>query len=672
MSYERWCASPVGESPAPSRECSIVEEKCIHGRTLNEVRQLAERWHLSQSDVATLLRLHGERLEEKLSDDREGLLCAAGLGHVASDAASSSSTLPSTTATPALPSGPEAPCPEPDAPFSLSLGHHPNTSILEARASSLHRLAADSGTILDALESSTGGTIPLPNWVNGDAMRTTLKFYDALGPYDHTSDSAWHSITPSDEDRAWRSVEPTEDRALFDLIRVANYLASAVLLKQALTALGTRLRGQNAAELRKRFGLPDDLTEEQRLAAEAESVFTGEPGEVLPTIKRGTTGITGTTGVGDSELLVQALRTLETSALCVLKGVNAGMLSAVRQLLCRSDMQAALFTTIELAKDGGTPEAVRKRREADPLEPECGWHQVNDDLFVKSGVGLNMQIISPTALTPEEQAWLRHRVCDARLCVTEVGREPFPTGPSYTVKTVITKTETNNAGVVASTDLRYVLRFPANDLIVGSLSRRRREDVSALHYAARRGDSAMVAVLIQGEHEKRMPADLLWECAAIMVHDAHVHCLRTFLESLTSMGHDPDDGRKFAWLVKAIEGAQKLTRTAGAPHPSVAMLAFLLGDFLLGDVPMRAPVEHNIAQYTGQHSVIPVTLPLHAAASLGNLDMVTMLLDHGANAELRARDFVNVGTPLRFAERAGHLEVAQLLRMRMAPGAANA
>jgi hypothetical protein len=663
----------------PSRECAIVEEDCIHGRTQKEVQQLAATFHLSQTHVARLLQLHGERLEEKLLEDREGLLCAAGLGHVESDAASLRPASPP-PATPPLPSGPEASCPEPepDAPFSLSLGHDPNTSILEARASSLHRLAADCGTIRSALECSTGGTIPLPLVANGDAMRTTLQFYDALGPYDAsaTSDSAWHSVTPSDEDRAWCSVKPTEDRALFDLIRVANYLETSILLKQALTALGTRLRGQTAAQLRERFGLPnwpEDVTEKDVRAAEAESHFEGEPEELLPTVKRGTTGI----NVGDSELLVQALNTLETSALCVLKGVNPGMRSAVRQLLCRPDMQAERFTTIELVEQkGGAPEAVRLRRKADPLEPECGWHQVGDKVVVKRGVGHNVQIVSPTGLPIVEQAWVRREVYSSTkvLCVIEVGREPFPTGPSYTVEAEITKTETDNAGVVTSTDLKYVLSFPANDLIADSwylrsAGRFQQNPVSALYYAARRGDSAMVAVLIEGECEKHMPADYLWDCAAIMVHGAHEHCLRTFLGALTALGHDPDDGRKFAWLVKAIEGAQKLTRKAGAPHPSVAMLAFLLKT-------MRAPVEHNIAQYTDQHRAIPVTLPLHAAASLGNLDMVGMLLDHGANAELCARGVTacpwHMRQPLWFAERAGHSEVAQLLRTRMAPGAANA
>ena len=175
----------------------------------------------------------------------------------------------------------------------------------------------------------------------------------------------------------------------------------------------------------------------------------------------------------------------------------------------------------------------------------------------------------------------------------------------------------------------------------------------------------MVAVLIEGQYGQRIKAAVLWEHAAVLVHDAHVHCLRAFLDALSSMGHDPDDGRKFAWLLKAIEGAGTLTRAAGAPHPSDAMLAFLLG-------PMRAPVERDTADVLTRE-------PLHAAASLGYLGMVEMLLDHGANAELtelRASDLSQstggFGTPLLLAERAGHLEVAQLLKMRMAPEAANA
>ena len=657
------------ESLVSSRDCSAEEEVCIHGRSIHEVQQLAATFDLSRSVVATLLRLHGDRLEEKLLVDREGLLRAAGLGHLANGAASPSPPAP--PADPPLPSSPEAPCPEPepseegDAPFSLSLGHHPNTSILEARASSLRRLAEDCGTIRSILECSTGDTIPLPLVANGDAMRTTLQFYDALEPYDASAPSdgksAWHSVTLSDGDVAWRSVEPSGDAALFDLIRVANYLETSILLKHALTALSPRLRGQTAAELRARFGLPNDLTEAEVRAAEAEPLCSGEPGEVLPpSVKRGTTGI----NVGESQLLVQALSTLETSTLRALKGVNAGMLSAVRHLLCRPDVQAARFTTIEIAEHGGTPEAVRLRRAADPLEPEDGWHQVGDTLVVRSDVKLNVQSISPEGMPLDKQEGLRSSVYGGiKVLVMEVGRKP-PTGPSYTVEVLRTN------GGVTSTDPRHVLRFPASELRrpFSSFSPRILSSgkvQTALHYAVRRGDSAMVAVLIEGQYGQRIKAAVLWEHAAVLVHDAHVHCLRAFLEALSSMGHDPDDGRKFAWLLKAIEGAGTLTRAAGAPHPSDAMLAFLLG-------PMRAPVERDTADVLTRE-------PLHAAASLGYLGMVEMLLDHGANAELtelRASDLSQstggFGTPLLLAERAGHLEVAQLLKMRMAPEAANA
>ena len=77
-----------------------------------------------------------------------------------------------------------------------------------------------------------------------------------------------------------------------------------------------------------------------------------------------------------SELLLRALATLDVAALRVLKGVNSGMRSAVRIVLCRPDFQAQMFTVRAIAEMGGKVEAMRKRRAANPAEPEAGWYDV--------------------------------------------------------------------------------------------------------------------------------------------------------------------------------------------------------------------------------------------------------------------------------------------------------
>lgn len=68
----------------------------------------------------------------------------------------------------------------------------------------------------------------------------------------------------------------------------------------------------------------------------------------------------------------------------------------------------------------------------------------------------------------------------------------------------------------------------------------------------------------------------------------------------------------------------------------------------------------SIFSHLFQHNITP----LHVAAKWGKANMVTLLLDKGANLEAKTRDGL---TPLHCAARSGHENVVEVMIQRGAP-----
>ena len=205
-------------------------------------------------------------------------------------------------------------------------------------------------------------------------------------------------------------MEAFNNLSLFALIRAADNLAVESLLQLTLATLGMRLTRASAAELRERFGLPLDegWTDELARAAVEEPLMTEPLDPVHPE--------SGTEPIAiPSELLLRALATLDVAALRVLKGVNSGMRSAVRIVLCRPDFQAQMFTVRAIAEMGGKVEAMRKRRAANPAEPEAGWFAEGESValgfdkfrFHQFGPWIIMSRIAPTLPSTSFRPWRR-------------------------------------------------------------------------------------------------------------------------------------------------------------------------------------------------------------------------------------------------------------------------
>ena len=101
----------------------------VGGRSLADISGIADAFGLSMTVVARLLKVHGERLEERLLDDRDGALRAAGVdGIVDAEAAPAAAAAPPPPVPD--PAVPEA-ASEPEETVTLLLGREPKTETLD-------------------------------------------------------------------------------------------------------------------------------------------------------------------------------------------------------------------------------------------------------------------------------------------------------------------------------------------------------------------------------------------------------------------------------------------------------------------------------------------------------------------------------------------------------------
>jgi ankyrin repeat protein len=130
-----------------------------------------------------------------------------------------------------------------------------------------------------------------------------------------------------------------------------------------------------------------------------------------------------------------------------------------------------------------------------------------------------------------------------------------------------------------------------------------------------------------------------------LVYAVH-HSPLAFVRELLEAGADPDgsDGDGFPPLIAAM--------TCTIPVP---------GAPARDDVPDLVGVLLASGADVGQRGVNDET-PLHLAAEQGDLAMVELLLAHGADPNQITR-IDDMETPLEMAERAGHHEVADRLRL---------
>ena len=342
---------------------------------LRERANLSEALGLPQTAVAHLLKLHGEALVEKLSDDRERerVLREAGLTHLlpaeetpiggAAALAASASSEAAAAAPPLMvqPSGRRV---------ALQLKDD------DAFETELEPLMAECKTIEDMLEEAPTDPPRLP-LVSADEMRFVVRFCRMR------HDQRRSRATPVPQDAFTQQVQALDQGALSAHLRSANFLGADGLLRELSLELSRRLRGKTSDEVRAEWGLPEDMPAVVSRASQREPIFlpargaTGEEEEEGEEAAQGAV-VGGTEGISEQhDLLWLSLAHLELPTLRVLKGVNYAMRAAVREVLCSVQWQAANVPLLMLACGGSTSEriawggqleAIRRRRTTDPTE----------------------------------------------------------------------------------------------------------------------------------------------------------------------------------------------------------------------------------------------------------------------------------------------------------------
>lgn len=119
------------------------------------------------------------------------------------------------------------------------------------------------------------------------------------------------------------------------------------------------------------------------------------------------------------------------------------------------------------------------------------------------------------------------------------------------------------------------------------------------------------------------------------------HSPISFIQELLEIGADPNPAEHdgFPPLIAVLSN-----RTRPDAREVVALLLSYDAD----------PNQRGINDYT----------PLHVVAEEGDLEMVELLLSAGADPHLRTR-IDDLETPLELAEKAGHAEIVEWLRVRM-------
>jgi ankyrin repeat protein len=169
--------------------------------------------------------------------------------------------------------------------------------------------------------------------------------------------------------------------------------------------------------------------------------------------------------------------------------------------------------------------------------------------------------------------------------------------------------------------------------------------VERIDAAFRRGDLDALRAAVDDPAavpNGRMP-DAIGPCLIYAVYHSPLAFIRTLLE----IGADPnipvDDG--FPPLIAALSGTREVPGSPG--RRDVGGILRLLLEW------GAEPAERGINDYTA----------LHMAVGEGNATAVQLLLDAGADPELRTR-IDEYATPLEMAEAAGYADIAEILSRR--------
>lgn len=151
---------------------------------------------------------------------------------------------------------------------------------------------------------------------------------------------------------------------------------------------------------------------------------------------------------------------------------------------------------------------------------------------------------------------------------------------------------------------------------------------TALMFAAIKGDAKISGMLLRAGARTDLKAKLGWTALSLAAVKGHVEVVRVLLAG----GADPNIRDTYGWT--------PLMRAADRRRAGVVRLLLEVGD-----------IDTTIRQEAGSTA-------LHIAAAVGDVEIVRMLVTHGADRS--ARDSYD-NTPAAVARSAGHPEIAKFL-----------
>ena len=555
---------------------------------------------------------------------------------------------------------------EPEETVTLLLGREPKTEKLDVALSELKLTKSETlQGFLDCATTVNGSVIPLPDVDDAATMSSVLDYFRCGEDFHFVAQAL----------PVW-DMDGFNNLSLFALIRAADNLAVESLLQLTLATLGMRLTHASATELRERFSLPldDGWTDEVAQASVEEPLMTEPLDPVHPT--------PGTEPIAiPSELLLRALATLArelrngVAALRELKGVNSGMRSAVRIVLCRPDFQAQMFTIRTIAEMRGKVEAMRERRAANPAEPEAGWLTVGHrvvlgfdkyrDHFGSWIIGEPLNPVFEINTIPTMASCPPGRSPGIMYIeeIIEDGELPDGSAPLST-----THTRLDGAGLVpglmdqdhwqSSDDedregppalsigphyrVRWINGAGARDVMLRihpallakhsfdteKKVQKRGAVASALHHAVAHKDDAMIDFLLENLPQVHCEMRL---CAEEAAKEGYLHGARRLLERMRATNPEEFTMADPYNLGSSRFGAAPLVfdllkiAAAGNGRGEIPVRSTHEVARLLLDPPYSAPVERGTEG----------SQPLHLAAVACDLEVIRLLLERGANPTLK-------------------------------------
>ena len=260
------------QSPAVSAQSS--EDDLSEEISEGEVARMADRIHLAESlglpqaAVVRLQGIHGERLIERITEDRQRVLLDAGLEHVLRAEAEDgcelivvAGALPDADATAPLPLPPPVAVNPSGELVTLQLAGE------ERLTTELQPLVAECSTIEGMTDSTDLLEIPLAA-VEAPAMRFFIRWCRMR------HNGRLGRPTPASQGELSREVRAFGAATLSAYSKAANFLGADVLLREMLlTEVARRLCGVSSGEVRSLFGLASDMTAEESSASEGEPIF---------------------------------------------------------------------------------------------------------------------------------------------------------------------------------------------------------------------------------------------------------------------------------------------------------------------------------------------------------------------------------------------------------------